>query len=116
MTECEHIIDTLLHKQYVLESSTILIKYLYENNRPEDALNLAKKCARHDNSKFEGEEIAEFIKLDRARKSMLDSNEEISEELIGKYSDFSSKATDFKDKRAYYIKKSISLINVCSLI
>ena len=71
----------LLHKQYVLESSTVLIKYLYENNRPEDALSLAKKCAKHDNSKFEGEEIAGFIKLDKSRRSMMDSNEEITEDI-----------------------------------
>lgn len=80
MTEQEHIMDTLLHKQLLLESGMILVQYLYDHNRPEDALNLAKRCTRHDISKFEGEEIAKFTKLDNSRQSMIDSNETLSED------------------------------------
>lgn len=74
MTEKEHIIDTILHKKYMLESGLILIQYLYNNNRSQDALDLAKRCARHDNSKLEGEEISQFIKLDKNKSSMIDSS------------------------------------------
>lgn len=81
MTEYEHIKDTILHKKFMLECGLILIDYLYKNNRSEEALELAKRCARHDNSKFEGEEIAQFIKLDKSRTSMIDSEINLSEDV-----------------------------------
>lgn len=59
----EHIRDTLIHKKYVLEASLRIINYLYSVERDEDALQLARKCARHDDSKLESDEMKEFLQL-----------------------------------------------------
>ena len=59
----KHIVDTINHKQLVLESASILCKYLLENDEPEKALALIRRCAVHDNSKFSDEEITAFTSL-----------------------------------------------------
>ena len=43
--------DTILHKQYVLESGKLLSEYLIKNGEFDLALELLKRCAVHDNSK-----------------------------------------------------------------
>jgi hypothetical protein len=42
-----------------------MINYLYENDRHQDALELAKRCSCHDNSKLDNDEINNFIQLPR---------------------------------------------------
>lgn len=59
----KHLEDTLLHKQYVLESAKKLCKYLIEVGRIDDAIELAKRCSNHDNSKFESDEIFALIQI-----------------------------------------------------
>lgn len=70
----EHISDTLLHKQLVIKAGMNLIQYLYENGRNEDALQLARRCARHDNSKFESEEMKGFLRLPKEGETMKNAN------------------------------------------
>jgi hypothetical protein len=59
----EHIDETLIHKQYILQSARILSRYLIENGNLDAALELVKRCSVHDDSKFSPEEIYAFIKL-----------------------------------------------------
>lgn len=59
----EHLEDTLLHKQYVLESAKKLCRYLINVGRLDDAIELVKRCSVHDNSKFEPDEIFALIQI-----------------------------------------------------
>lgn len=59
----EHIDETLIHKQYILQSARILSRYLIENGNMDIALELVKRCSAHDDSKFSPDEIYAFIKL-----------------------------------------------------
>ena len=81
MTERDHIIDTLIHKQYVLESGTIIIEYLYANGREKEGLEFAKRCSCHDDSKFEQEEMRGFTQLSAERTGMKDSSTVMSEQV-----------------------------------
>lgn len=58
-----HIDETIIHKQYVLESARILSEYLILENRFDEALELINRCTIHDNSKFSQEEINAFINI-----------------------------------------------------
>lgn len=58
-----HIEDTLTHKQFFIQSCFKMMDYLYDCNRYDDALELAKRCSVHDHSKFELEEVRLFIQL-----------------------------------------------------
>jgi hypothetical protein len=40
-----------------------MIDYLYQSNRYDDALELARRCSMHDHSKFEMDEVEMFIKM-----------------------------------------------------
>ena len=59
----KHLEDTLLHKQYVLESAKKLCNFLIEVGRLDDAIELVKRCSNHDNSKFEPDEIFALIQI-----------------------------------------------------
>lgn len=77
----EHISDTLLHKQLVILAGTKLINYLYDNGRDEDALELAKRCSDHDNSKFEDEEMQSFLQLPKEGETMRNANATMPESV-----------------------------------
>ena len=53
--------DTIRHKQLVLESGKILSDYLMAQGEFELSLALLKRCATHDDSKFDYEEIMSFV-------------------------------------------------------
>jgi hypothetical protein len=61
-----HIEDTLIHKQLLNLSCLKMINYLYDVGRDNDALELARRCIVHDNSKLSDVEIASFVKLPQA--------------------------------------------------
>lgn len=77
----EHINDTLRHKELVMVAGMKLINYLHENNRGDEALQLARRCARHDNSKFESEEMYCFLQLPNEGENMKNANAPLSEEV-----------------------------------
>ena len=60
----KHIEETLMHKQYVLESAKILSEYLINIGNPSVALMLVKRCSCHDDSKFSLQEISVLSKID----------------------------------------------------
>lgn len=59
----KHIEDTLIHKQLFNASCLVMVKYLFEQGRDEDAMELARRCLVHDNSKLTEGEIDAFIQL-----------------------------------------------------
>lgn len=73
----EHIADTLLHKQFVLQSGGMLVEYLFDNDRTDDAIKLAKRCANHDDSKFESDEMQEFLQLPYEGENMKEADKEL---------------------------------------
>lgn len=58
-----HIQDTLIHKKLFIESSLIMIEYLKNNGEFAAALELAKRASVHDHSKFDHDEIEQFIQM-----------------------------------------------------
>lgn len=66
----DHIEDTLIHKQYVLQSARILSKSLIENGQLDIALELVKRCSVHDDSKFMAAEVEAFILLENKEAMM----------------------------------------------
>lgn len=77
----EHLMDTLEHKKWIIEASTIMVQYLIEQDREDDALALSKRCALHDNSKLEREELSLFSKLPLERTTLKNPKENISVEI-----------------------------------
>lgn len=81
MNTFEHIQDTLIHKNLVVDSSLILVDYLLNQGRFEDAIQLARRCARHDNSKLELHEMSQFLKLPPEKDTMSCAKKEMPEYL-----------------------------------
>lgn len=66
--------DFLLHKQYILQSGHILIIHLLKTGRREEAIELTKRLAEHDNSKVLSDELDYIMKLECNKKSFTDAN------------------------------------------
>ena len=81
MTDKELIADTILHKKIVLEVGQKMVDYLFNNNRPEDALQLARRCARHDNSKFESDEMKALLQIPKDLNNMKDADTPIPDQM-----------------------------------
>jgi hypothetical protein len=77
-----HIIDTLTHKQFFSTACLRMIDYLYVCERFDDALELAKRCSLHDHSKFEDDEIKQFIQLPIEEYSIKTSREPLTPEQV----------------------------------
>lgn len=81
MSSYEHIMDTLKHKQCVLQACSKLIKYLYDTNQQNVALELAKRCSVHDNSKFEYPEFDLFSQLCSNKDTLKDPTKQIDHDI-----------------------------------
>ncbi len=81
-----HIEETLIHKQYILQSARILSKSLIAEGQLDTALELVKRCSVHDDSKFMAAEVEAFIMLDNKAAMMnpkvtLDENQKAALKL-----------------------------------
>lgn len=79
-----HITDTLVHKATLLSVAQKMVEYLFENERGGEAIELAKRCFVHDNSKLESEELYNFAELmsqtkDSKRKPLTDNQKKLIE-------------------------------------
>lgn len=81
MTENELLIDTLTHKKYVLSAGMKMIEYLYSEGRNAEALQIARRCARHDDSKLESDEMQAFLQLPKEGNNMKDANAAMPEQV-----------------------------------
>ena len=52
-----HIKDTIIHKKMVLDSAYILCEYLFSISKKDLAIELIRRAAEHDNSKFQPVEL-----------------------------------------------------------
>lgn len=65
-----HLEDTIIHKQLLLNSCWVMAQYLMSIGKSKLALNLLRRAANHDNSKFYKKEITNFSKLDTSRDDL----------------------------------------------
>lgn len=77
-----HIIDTLAHRQHFYAACLIMIDYLYVCDRFDDALDLARRCSLHDHSKFDDDEIKQFIQLPIEEYNKKTSREPLTQEQM----------------------------------
>lgn len=80
MNKMKHMLDTMIHKKYILEVGEKVVKRLEEDGRDDLAFELAKRLIMHDNSKISKEEITGFIKIEN-QGDMTDPNKSISEQI-----------------------------------
>ena len=73
--------DFLEHKKYILESASILIKYLLETKQDDLAFELLKRISIHDNSKLENEEFSLLCKIPLKKDSFINANCNMEESL-----------------------------------
>lgn len=77
-----HINDTITHKKHVLDSAYLMCRYLFSVNKKDLGLELIKRAAEHDNSKFFSNElldisnIADNFKNFKDPSLLLDSEDE----------------------------------------
>lgn len=59
----KHIKNTLRHKRFFIDSCLVMIDYLFDCGRENEALELAQRCSMHDHSKLDWEEVELFVQL-----------------------------------------------------
>ena len=71
--EKKYIKDTIIHKSYILIECNIMFDWLCENGKENLAINLAKSCSIHDDSKFTKLEYTKMleISMDSKKDAML---------------------------------------------
>lgn len=70
--------DFLVHKKFILESGLILVKYLLNENRNDDAMELMRRIADHDNSKLQKKEFNLLCSIPLHTSSFTDANEKMN--------------------------------------
>ena len=68
-----YINDTITHKKYFMESAMRMSKVLLEENKEELAIELLKRAAYHDNSKFDKDEMCSLSAIS-CKKALIDPN------------------------------------------
>lgn len=71
--------DTIIHKQYVLQSALKMFHYLCSIGQEELGLKLLKRAAVHDNSKLEGHELKLMSRLWDKKEAFTDAQYTLSE-------------------------------------
>lgn len=114
MTKQEHIMDTIVHKKYVLEACAKLLKKLFDEDRYDEAYALSRRCLSHDDSKLEAVELNKFIELDNSRKGMVNAEVEMTEhekEIISTHWSHNRHHPEyFKD---YHEMNEIDIMEMC---
>lgn len=80
MKEFELILDTLEHKQLILDCGLVMAKWLIKEGRDEEALAFLKRLIVHDNSKLSKEEINLFLQIEDSEKGLKDAYTKMSEQ------------------------------------
>lgn len=70
--------DFLVHKKFILESGLILVKYLLNNNRNEEAIELLKRIGEHDNSKLQKKEFELLCQIPLHTSSFTNASEQMN--------------------------------------
>ena len=77
----EQLSDNVIHKKLVLDVCLYMAKYLISVNRDDDAIELMKRAANHDNSKFEKEELLSLTSIVNNKESLKNPNVTMSDEV-----------------------------------
>lgn len=72
------ITDFLVHKKFILESGLILVKHLLDEGKNEDAIELMKRIADHDNSKLQKREFRLLCSIPLHTSSFTDAKEKMN--------------------------------------
>lgn len=80
MKEFELILDTLEHKQLILDCGLVMTKWLIKEGRDEEALAFLKRLIVHDNSKLSKGEINLFLQIEDSEKGLKDAYTKMSEQ------------------------------------
>lgn len=72
--------DTVEHKKIVLENCLLVSRYLIRNGEIQLGMELLKRGALHDNSKFESVEFENLAKILKSRKCFTDAKSKLSKE------------------------------------
>lgn len=71
--------DTIIHKQYVLESALKMFHYLCSVNKEDLGIELLKRASVHDNSKFEDKELYLLSRLNDRLEAFTEPEYELNE-------------------------------------
>lgn len=71
--------DTIIHKKYVLDSALKMFAYLCSIDKEDLGVELLKRAAVHDNSKFEDEELYLLSRLSDSHEAFTDPKYTLSE-------------------------------------
>lgn len=74
--------DTVEHKKIVLDNCFLMSKYLIRSGEIQLGMELLKRGALHDNSKFDAVEFENLAKILRSRKCFIDAKAKLSKEEI----------------------------------
>lgn len=80
MTKMEHVMDTVIHKTYILQVGKLLVDYLLLTGDEANAYELGKRLVVHDDSKVASDEIECFTKI-KYQGNMKDPNQRMSESI-----------------------------------
>lgn len=74
-----HIKDTIIHKEYMMRSALKMSEILIAEQKEELAMELLKRAAYHDNSKFDKDEAVSLSSI-QCKKALIDPNINLSDE------------------------------------
>ena len=74
-----HIKDTIIHKQYMMQSALKMYDILISEKQESLAVELLKRAAYHDNSKFEEDEAMLLASL-QSKKALMDPTINLNED------------------------------------
>lgn len=70
--------DTVRHKEIVMEICLVMSSYLMENNKITLAIELLRRGAEHDNSKFSDSEFRKLASILKSEKCFVDADYKLS--------------------------------------
>jgi hypothetical protein len=74
--------DTISHKKLVLDNCYLFFKYLIKNGETQLGIDLLKRGATHDNSKFDSREFKSLAKILKNKKCFTNPKQQLSSEEI----------------------------------
>ena len=75
----EMALDTIIHKKYVLDNGLLIAGYFIDNGDLNSAIEILRRVASHDNSKFDDDEFMRLASILDSRECFTDANAQLSE-------------------------------------
>lgn len=74
--------DTVTHKKLVMDCCYLMFKYLVENDQLQLGIDLLKRGASHDNSKFNADEFKSLASILESKKCFTDATTKLSDKEV----------------------------------